>query len=110
MPSSLSNIYKEQRSDLGLMQPRHGDLGAWVEQGVLLLNAVLTVRAHEAASHKARGWEGFSDAVIRAISARRSGVVFLLWGRFAQARNHHVLAPAARQRCRRHGRRRRARC
>lgn len=83
-PPSLVNIIKEINSDLGLnLDTEHGDLSGWAEQGVLLLNATLTVRAHQAGSHQHRGWEQFTDAAIEAISAQRNGVVFMLWGSYA---------------------------
>jgi uracil-DNA glycosylase len=84
VPPSLVNIYKELRSDLGIEPPKHGYLVEWASQGVLLLNAVLTVRAGQANSHKGRGWERLTDAIIRAVSAREKPVVFLLWGAPAQ--------------------------
>ena len=83
-PPSLVNIYKEMKDDLGIEPASHGYLQKWAEQGVLLLNAVLTVRAHQAASHAGRGWEQFTDAVVRAIAERKSGVVYMLWGSYAQ--------------------------
>lgn len=83
-PPSLQNIFKEVADDIGTPIPASGELDRWAEQGVLLLNAVLTVRAHEAASHAGRGWERFTDAVVRAISERKEGVVYLLWGSYAQ--------------------------
>ncbi len=83
-PPSLDNIFKEVRDDVGTPVPRSGELDRWAEQGVLLLNAVLTVRAHEAASHAGRGWEQFTDAVVRAIAERKQGVVYMLWGNYAQ--------------------------
>lgn len=83
-PPSLVNIYKELRADIGMPMPKHGDLTQWAEQGVLLLNAALTVRANEPNSHSKIGWHEFTDAVIRVISENRSGIVFMLWGRFAQ--------------------------
>ena len=83
-PPSLRNIFQEVESDTGAPIPASGNLDRWAEQGVLLLNAVLTVRAHEAASHAGRGWEQFTDAVVRAIAARREGVVYMLWGSYAQ--------------------------
>jgi uracil-DNA glycosylase len=84
-PPSLVNIFKELKSDLGIEVPKgNGYLVPWADQGVLLLNTVLTVRAHEPASHKGRGWETFTDAVIRAVSAKPDPVVFLLWGGHAQ--------------------------
>jgi uracil-DNA glycosylase len=84
IPPSLRNIYKELRDDLGIEAPGHGSLVRWAEQGVMLLNAVLTVRAHEPASHAGHGWERFTDATIQAISRERDHVVFLLWGKHAQ--------------------------
>ena len=83
-PPSLANIYKEMEADLGIPRARHGFLEHWAEQGVLLLNAVLTVRMAEAASHQGRGWERFTDAVIRLVNAKPEPVVFLLWGAHAQ--------------------------
>ena len=83
-PPSLQNIFKEIKSDLGVDVPQSGNLDRWAEQGVLLLNAVLTVRAHEAASHAGRGWEQFTDAVVRIINERKQGVVYMLWGSYAQ--------------------------
>ncbi len=83
-PPSLLNIFKELHADLGIPISRTGNLTKWAEQGVLLLNSLLTVRANDAASHHGIGWETFTGAVISKISQQRSGVVFLLWGRFAQ--------------------------
>ena len=83
-PPSLQNIFKEVAADIGTPIPASGNLDHWAEQGVLLLNAVLTVREHEAASHAGRGWEQFTDAVVRKIAERKSGVVYLLWGSYAQ--------------------------
>ena len=83
-PPSLQNIFKEVNSDTGAPIPVSGNLDRWAEQGVLLLNSVLTVRAHQAASHAGRGWEQFTDAVVRAIAERKSGVVYMLWGSYAQ--------------------------
>jgi len=83
-PPSLVNIYKELNSDLGLPRPSHGFLEHWAKQGVLLLNSVLTVEMAMAASHRDRGWEKFTDAVIRLINARPEPVVFMLWGSYAQ--------------------------
>ena len=83
-PPSLQNIFKEVNSDTGAPIPQSGELDRWAEQGVLMLNAVLTVRAHQAASHAGRGWEQFTDAVVRAIAERKSGVVYMLWGSYAQ--------------------------
>ncbi|WP_343744093.1 uracil-DNA glycosylase [Chitinophaga sp.] len=100
-PPSLGNIYKEMQTDLGLEIPTSGNLTKWAEHGVLLLNAFLTVRASEPASHSKIGWENFTDAVIRKISDMKNNVVFLLWGRFAQdkqilidATRHHILKAA----------------
>ena len=83
-PPSLANIFKELKSDLDIDPPEHGDLSAWADQGVLLLNSVLTVRAHSAASHANKGWETFTDQVIRAVNAKPEPVVFLLWGSYAR--------------------------
>jgi len=83
-PPSLQNIFAELERDVGIVRPGHGDLTSWAQQGVLLLNATLTVRANEAGSHQGHGWERFTDAVIGTLSARHQGLVFLLWGRFAQ--------------------------
>jgi uracil-DNA glycosylase len=83
-PPSLINIFKELQQDIGMPIPKTGNLTKWAQQGVLLLNAVLTVRANEAASHAKIGWMEFTDAVIRKISDEKKGVIFLLWGRFAQ--------------------------
>lgn len=97
-PPSLVNIYKELQEDLELSIPNHGDLSKWAQQGVFLLNASLTVRAHQANSHKSIGWHTFTDAVIRRLSEQRTGLVFLLWGGFAKKKaslidqsKHHVL-------------------
>ncbi|WP_372495753.1 uracil-DNA glycosylase [Kitasatospora humi] len=83
-PPSLRNIFKELHADLGVPVPDNGYLMPWAEQGVLLLNAVLTVRAHQANSHKGKGWEKFTDAVIKAVSAREEPCVFVLWGNYAK--------------------------
>jgi uracil-DNA glycosylase len=83
-PPSLVNIYKELEADVGFKKPSHGHLVYWAEQGILMLNAVLTVRAHEPNSHKDRGWETFTDAVIRKVNDKRDKVVFVLWGGYAQ--------------------------
>lgn len=83
-PPSLVNIYKELRSDVGFRIPNNGYLSHWDEQGMLMLNAVLTVRAHQPNSHKNKGWETFTDAIIRAISAKPEPVIFVLWGGYAQ--------------------------
>ena len=92
-PPSLVNIFKELKSDLGCPIPDHGNLESWARQGVMLLNAVLTVRAHEANSHKGKGWEEFTDAVIRALHRRDQPVVFLLWGAYAQKKGMLIDAP-----------------
>lgn len=101
VPSSLVNIYKELQQDLGCSIPSHGNLEKWALQGVLLLNAVLTVRKHQANSHAKKGWEQFTDAVIKTISQDKTGVVFLLWGNYAQAKaslidqtKHYILKSA----------------
>lgn len=83
-PPSLLNIFKEIKSDLGLDMPPHGDLTRWADQGVFLLNATLTVRANQAGSHQNRGWESFTDEVIKVINQEREHVVFMLWGAYAQ--------------------------
>lgn len=85
-PPSLVNIFKELHADLGIPVPEHGNLEKWADQGVLLLNATLSVRAGQAGSHQNRGWETFTNRVIEQISTHKSGVVFLLWGRYAQAK------------------------
>lgn len=85
-PPSLVNILKELKSDLEIPIPDHGNLEKWADQGVLLINATLTVRANQAGSHQNKGWETFTNRVIETISAQKSGVVFLLWGRYAQAK------------------------
>jgi uracil-DNA glycosylase len=84
MPPSLVNIFKEIQNDLGTPPPANGDLTRWADQGVLLLNATLTVRAHAAASHQRQGWEEFTDAVIRVLNEQRDNLVFILWGSSAQ--------------------------
>lgn len=101
MPSSLANIFKELQKDVGCTVPSHGNLERWAVQGVLLLNTVLTVRNHQANSHAKKGWEPFTDAVIRTISQKKSAVVFLLWGNSAQEKSrlideskHHILRAA----------------
>jgi uracil-DNA glycosylase len=100
-PPSLLNIYKELESDLGLPRPRHGFLEHWAEQGVLLLNSVLTVEMAKAASHQGKGWERFTDAVIRLVNAKADPVVFMLWGSYAQKKaafvdaSRHLVLKAA---------------
>jgi uracil-DNA glycosylase len=97
-PPSLKNIFKEIETDLGIAYPKNGNLERWASQGVLLLNATLTVRANEAGSHQNKGWETFTDTVIHTISQHKKGVVFLLWGGFAKKKvklidtnNHQIL-------------------
>lgn len=89
-PPSLQNIFKEISRDLGLSRPAHGNLASWARQGVLLLNAVLTVEHGQAGSHQGRGWERFTDACIEALSSEREGLVFLLWGSHAQAKGRLI--------------------
>jgi uracil-DNA glycosylase len=101
MPPSLVNIFKEIQSDLGKPFPPNGELERWANQGVLLLNATLTVRASSPGSHQNKGWEAFTDAVIREISEKKNNVVFLLWGAYAQKkgeiidRNKHMVLASA---------------
>jgi uracil-DNA glycosylase len=101
IPPSLVNIFKEIQRDLGLPMPTHGDLSGWAKQGVLLLNAILTVEAGKAGAHQQIGWQQFTDVVIQRLSARRDGIVFMLWGRFAQSKrglidaSRHLLLEAA---------------
>lgn len=85
-PPSLVNIFKELQTDMGISQPASGNLEKWASQGVLLLNATLTVRANQAGSHQRQGWENFTDEIITQLSARHSGLVFILWGSYAQAK------------------------
>ncbi len=89
-PPSLVNMFKELKTDLGCAIPNNGSLVPWAEQGVMLLNAVLTVRAHEANSHKDQGWETFTDATIQALSDREDPVVFVLWGAYAQKKGRLI--------------------
>jgi len=89
-PPSLVNIFKEIERDLNIPLPQSGNLTRWAEQGVLLLNATLTVEAHKAGSHQGRGWENFTDAVIRAVAEQKEHVVFLLWGNYAQQKGAFV--------------------
>ena len=101
IPASLKNIYKEIQSDIGLPIPQHGDLTGWAKQGVFLLNAMLTVEASLASSHKNIGWQSFTDTVIQRLSTEKTGLVFLLWGNFAKAKkelidtNKHLVLEAA---------------
>lgn len=97
-PPSLINIFKELETDLGIPYPKSGNLSPWAKQGILLLNATLTVQAHLAGSHQRQGWETFTDAVIKSISTNKKDVVFLLWGGFAKKKaklidstRHHIL-------------------
>lgn len=97
VPPSLQNIFKEIETDIGsvavdtgCLQKNNGDLSRWAEQGVLLLNATLTVRAHSAGSHQGRGWELFTDAAIKALSEEREHLVFMLWGNYAKAKGAHI--------------------
>ena len=89
-PPSLQNIFKEIESDLGIPVPRSGNLTRWAQQGVLLLNATLTVEAHRAASHQGRGWETFTDAVIHKLAEEREHLVFILWGSYAQRKGDFI--------------------
>ena len=101
IPPSLVNIYKEIKSDLGISEPDSGDLSYWAKQGVLLLNASLSVGANRANSHSGFGWQIFTDAVIKILSARRQSLVFMLWGNFAKAKSalidaqRHLILTAA---------------
>jgi len=90
LPPSLQNIFKEIRSDEGYEPLRSGNLERWANQGVLLLNATLTVRAHLAGSHQKKGWETFTDAAIHALAEKRSGIVFILWGAYAQKKGAFI--------------------
>lgn len=100
-PPSLQNIFKEIESDLGTPPPKSGNLTRWTEQGVLLMNATLTVRAHQAGSHQRKGWEEFTDAAIRHLAEERENLVFILWGSYAQKkgamidRNKHLILTSA---------------
>jgi uracil-DNA glycosylase len=90
VPPSLQNIFKELERDLGLKRPAHGDLRAWARQGVLLLNSVLTVEAGQPGSHQGRGWEAFTDRIVALLDAEREGLVFMLWGSYAQAKGRII--------------------
>lgn len=100
-PPSLVNIFKELKNDMGVEKPASGNLTRWAEQGVLMLNAILTVRAHQAGSHQRQGWETFTDAVIRKLAEERDHLVFILWGGYAQRkgafidRNRHLVLASA---------------
>jgi uracil-DNA glycosylase len=89
-PPSLVNIYKEIKQDLGIDSPKSGDLTRWAKQGVLLLNATLTVQAHKAGSHQNKGWEKFTDSVIHHLAQEREGIVFILWGSYAQKKGDFI--------------------
>jgi len=101
VPPSLANIYKEIANDVGGAPPTHGNLEGWAKQGVLLLNATLTVRAHSAGSHQGKGWEEFTDAVIKKLSTEKEHLVFLLWGNYAKKKSEltdfekHLILEAA---------------
>ena len=90
LPPSLQNIYKELQDDLGIQPQRSGNLERWAEQGVLLLNATLTVQAHSAGSHQNKGWEAFTDAVIHKIAEEKEHIVFILWGSYAQRKGAFI--------------------
>ncbi|MDL2228063.1 uracil-DNA glycosylase [Bacteroidales bacterium OttesenSCG-928-K03] len=101
MPPSLINIFKELKDDLGYELPRYGDLSKWAKEGVLLLNAVLTVRENQAGSHRNQGWENFTNATIKAISDNKENIVFILWGNYAKEKmslidtsKHYILTAA----------------
>ena len=100
-PPSLVNIFKEIENDLGIKPPRHGNLEKWATQGILLLNATLSVRENQPGSHQRKGWENFTDAAIHQLSAQKQGLIFVLWGNFAIAKKelidpgkHHILTAA----------------
>ena len=101
LPPSLKNIYKELNTDLGVDIPEHGDLTPWTQQGVLLLNSCLSVRAKSPASHSGKGWETFTDKMIQSLASEKDGLVFLLWGKFAQSKatliknDSHLILTAA---------------
>lgn len=90
LPPSLKNIYKEMEEDLAISPAQEGDLSCWADQGVLLLNATLSVRASSPGSHQKRGWEAFTDAAIEALSSQRENLVFILWGRYAQDKGQKI--------------------
>lgn len=97
VPPSLRNVYKELETDIGIAHPGHGNLESWARNGVLLLNSVLTVRAHEAGSHRKQGWETLTDRIIQVVSDKAEPVVFILWGNFARSKtrliagHHHII-------------------
>ena len=90
LPPSLQNIFKEIKSDLGIVPNQDGDLSRWAKQGVLLLNSVLTVTANQPASHKAQGWEQFTDAVINVLNEKRTNIVYMLWGNYAKMKGEAI--------------------
>lgn len=90
VPPSLKNIFKEQNTDLDITQPSHGDLTGWAQQGVLLLNAVLSVEHGKAGSHQGKGWEAFTDKVVELLNEERTGLVFMLWGSYAQKKGAKI--------------------
>lgn len=90
LPPSLLNIYKELEADVGIERPKHGNLQGWADQGVLLLNATLTVEAGRAGSHQGKGWEQFTDAIIERLNRERTGLVFVLWGSYAQKKGAFI--------------------
>lgn len=100
-PPSLKNIYKELATDVGIQMPTHGNLEPWAAQGILMLNSMLTVRASQAGSHRGKGWEQFTSSVIKTLNDHREGLVFLLWGRYAQEKgavidtSRHLVLKAA---------------
>lgn len=93
IPPSLKNIYKELVDDCGCYIPNNGYLEKWAKQGVLMLNAVLTVRAHEAASHRKLGWQNFTDQVIKVLNQRETPIVFMLWGNYAKSKSEYITNP-----------------
>ncbi len=100
IPASLKNVYKELLADVGCRIPNNGHLAPWAKQGILMLNAVLTVREHKPNSHQGQGWEDFTDKIIKAVNAKEEGVVFVLWGKYAQEKSNlitgnHAIVEAA---------------
>ena len=89
-PPSLKNIFKELCNDMSCKMPKSGNLEHWAKQGILMLNATLTVRAHQAGSHQRQGWEEFTDSIIKKISAEKDNLIFLLWGKFAQSKEKYI--------------------
>lgn len=90
LPPSLKNIFKELCNDIGCEMPKSGNLEHWAKQGILMLNATLTVRAHQAGSHQKEGWEEFTDSIIKKISKEKDNLIFLLWGKFAQSKEEYI--------------------